>query len=152
MGFNRRSLRAEPAVGLVRRVFAHLHGNLLPFPQALRLVANGGNILHNELDVADNTCFLQYLDEFSTRLMRVPIILSEYGWIRLSAEYVIAPDVTHNAIEIVPGTYRDLPQIRYLPQQIYFPVKRLTAAIIGQTPPLEPAEIVLQGKLPVHFR
>jgi len=42
----------NPQLWLVRSLFTHIHGYTSPLPQSLRFIAHGGDVLHDELDVA----------------------------------------------------------------------------------------------------
>jgi len=58
---------------LGRKLFRQFHGDLFPFPKALRLVTDGGDVFHDDLDVAA-TCLFQCVVQELAGQARPPVV------------------------------------------------------------------------------
>ena len=118
-----------------------------PLPQPLRLVADRGNILHDQLDVAA----AGRVEEFAQVLLGplgMPLVLGQDRRARFAAHHVVAADLLRPRRRVAPGADGNLPQVGDPPQDVDLAVQRLAAAIVGQAPAGKPAQIVLAGRTP----
>ena len=96
--------------------------------------------------------FFQEFGKIAARLLRAPVILCQNCRVGFPGEDIIGANFVDEAISIVPGTGGNFAQVGDAPQNADFAIQRFTAAIVGQSPPFQPAHFVLQGKFPMHRR
>src|ERR1039458_6445633 len=73
-------------------LFGNLHRNLRPLPQPLRLVADGGDVFHDQFDMAGFAGFFEEAPHVVPRPLGMPRVASQDGRIGFSAEDVVGAD------------------------------------------------------------
>jgi autotransporter-associated beta strand protein len=107
-----------------------LRSYLGPLPEPLRLAVDGGNVLHDDLDMAA-TGSIEEIAEILPRPIGVPVVFGKDRRAGFAAHHVVTADLGDHAGRVAPGTDGYFSQIGNLSQDVDLLIKRLAATVVG---------------------
>ena len=98
------------------RIFLHRLGRHAgPLPEPLRLAMDGGNILHDNLDVTAPRG-VEKIAQLPPGSIELPMVLGQNRRTRLAAHHVVAPHLGHDRGRVAPRADGEFPQVGDPPQ------------------------------------